>query len=408
MRLNWQVFGIVLSVVAALAIAQTTQPAGEKPAGAEEDAFDYTACPSDPAEVAKLLREKAFPVKLAACKVTLAQAQKAAEAHTGGKAAAVNIKQDKGELVIEVEIWKNNKRTEIQIDPATGQVAESKETANLYFPGEAVAGLPTKTDSGLMYYDLKAGDGDVPDDPQGVVEMHYSGWLLDGKLWQSSQQFDRPLKITMVQLPAGWSEALKTMKVGGQRKLIVPSALGFGRKKLRNAPPNATMIVDIELISALKNKPVTGEDLAAARKLGEAVEGEPVKTESGLYYWEVKVGEGKKPQGKQARVKIEYTGYLADGTVFDTSKGKPAKPPSPLGRIVTGIKEGVSSMSVGGKRKLVIPSELGYQLRDQGKIPAGSTIIFDVELLEVLPPATRPPGRGGLRTPRTRPAGRAR
>jgi len=402
MKFNWQVFGIVLFVGGALAIAQTTQPAGDKAGEPKEDAFDYTACPTDPAEVAKLIREKAFTAKFAACKVTLSQAQKVAEKHAGGKASAVNIKPDKDGLVIEVEIWKNNKRIEVQIDPDTGKVVESEDAANLYFPGEVVADLPTKTDSGLMYYDLKVGDGETADDPQGVVEMHYTGWFLDGKMWQSSRKFDRPMKISMAQLPAGWAESVKTMKVGGQRKLIMPSKLGFGTR-LRNAPPNAAMIIDMELISVLKNKPVTTEDLVAARKLGEPAEGEPVKVDSGLYYWDIKKGEGEPPANKKARVKIEYTGYLADGTVFDTSKGKP-QTARPVAGFVSGFSEGLSSMRVGGKRKLVIPSALGYKLRPQGKIPPGSTIIFDVELLEILPPATRPAGRRNVPRPPTRPA----
>ena len=404
MKFNWQVFGIVLFMGGALAIAQTTQPAGDKAGEPKEDAFDYTACPTDPAEVAKLIREKAFTTKFAACKVTLAQAQKAAEKHTGGKASAVNIKPDKGELVIEVEIWKNNKRTEVQIDPDTGKVAESKETANLYFPGEVVADLPIKTDSGLMYYDLKVGDGETADDPQGVVEMHYSGWLLDGKLWQSSRKFDRPMKITMAQLPKGWAEAVTTMKVGGQRKLIVPSDLGFGTKRLRNTPPNAAMIIDMELVSVLKNKPVSEEDLAAARKLGEPVEGEPVKADSGMYYWDIKVGEGETPD-KNARFNAKYTGYLADGTIFDTSEGKKMTRPFSLRTVVPGWQEGIGAMCVGGKRKLVIPSKLGYQLQQKSDIPPGSTLIFDVELIEILPPlATRPSGRRNVPRPPTRPA----
>lgn len=403
MKFNWQVFTIVLFTGVALAIAQTTQPAGDKAGEPKEAAFDYTACPTDPAEVAKLIREKAFTAKFATCKVTLSQAQKAAEKHTGGKASAVNIKPDKGELVIEVEIWKNNKRIEVQIDPDTGKVAESEDAANLYFPGEVVADLPTKTDSGLMYYDLKVGDGETADDPQGVVEIHYSGWLLDGKLWQSSRQFDRPMKISMDQLPAGWAESVKTMKAGGQRKLIVPSKLGFGTR-LRNVPPNAAMIIDMELISVLKNKPVTTEDLAAARKLGEAVEGEPVKADSGMYYWEIKAGEGETPD-KNARFNAKYTGYLADGTIFDTSEGKTNMPPFSLRTVVPGWQEGIGAMRVGGKRKLVIPSKLGYRLQQKRDIPPGSTLIFDVELLEILPPpATRPAGRRNAPRPPTRPA----
>lgn len=103
---------------------------------------------------------------------------------------------------------------------------------------------------------------------------------------------------------------------------------------------------------------------------------------SGVKVRDLTVGTGKLcPQ--DAKVKVHYTGWLTDGTIFDSSKdGGPAT--FKLSEVVPGWKLGIPGMKVGGKRKLVISPERGYQNRQQGKIPPGSTLIFEVELLDVM------------------------
>jgi FKBP-type peptidyl-prolyl cis-trans isomerase FkpA len=111
------------------------------------------------------------------------------------------------------------------------------------------------------------------------------------------------------------------------------------------------------------------------------------KNPSGLYWQDLVVGTGQEVvKGKVAVV--EYTGWLADGRVFDSSKnmGKPYSFPLGQRRVIAGWDEGVAGMRVGGKRLLVIPPELGYgQYGAGGLIPGGATLIFEVTLLDVRP-----------------------
>lgn len=112
--------------------------------------------------------------------------------------------------------------------------------------------------------------------------------------------------------------------------------------------------------------------------------GEEMMTDSGLKYVDMKVGDGESPQAGQL-VTVHYTGWLEDGTKFDSSvdKNRPFEFTIGAGRVIKGWDEGVMTMKVGGKRKLTIPPELGYGARGIGPIPPNSTLIFEVELLAI-------------------------
>jgi FKBP-type peptidyl-prolyl cis-trans isomerase FkpA len=112
---------------------------------------------------------------------------------------------------------------------------------------------------------------------------------------------------------------------------------------------------------------------------------ETVTTESGLKYLDEKVGEGRTPQ-KGKKVTVHYTGTLVDGTKFDSSldRGQPFQFVIGVGQVIKGWDEGVLTMQVGGKRKLIIPSTLGYGSRGAGGvIPPNAELHFDIELLGV-------------------------
>ena len=146
----------------------------------------------------------------------------------------------------------------------------------------------------------------------------------------------------------------------------------------------------MQAFKALQEKAQTQAKIDGAKnlKLGQeflskqAKESAVKKTASGLLYKVLKKGTGAKPSSTDT-VEVNYKGTLIDGTEFDSSytRGKPVS--FPLNRVIPGWTEGLQLMPVGSKYKFTIPSELAYGERDLGKIPANSTLVFEVDLLEI-------------------------
>jgi FKBP-type peptidyl-prolyl cis-trans isomerase len=123
--------------------------------------------------------------------------------------------------------------------------------------------------------------------------------------------------------------------------------------------------------------------VAVEEQIVEPVEAPIEEQPSGLKWQEIQVGTGKVAVDKTASV--HYTGWLEDGTKFDSSldRGRPFTFPVGAGRVIKGWDEGVATMRVGGKRRLIVPAALGYGAAGVGPIPGGATLVFDVELIEV-------------------------
>jgi FKBP-type peptidyl-prolyl cis-trans isomerase len=134
---------------------------------------------------------------------------------------------------------------------STGTAAGAGASAAAALPGESVGAMQqVTTSSGLKYTDIKVGDGAVAETGM-VASVHYTGWLMDGTKFDSSLDRGQPLsfKLGGGRVIRGWEEGVKGMRVGGKRKLVIPSDLGYGDAGFPGAiPPRATLVFDVELV----------------------------------------------------------------------------------------------------------------------------------------------------------------
>lgn len=113
-----------------------------------------------------------------------------------------------------------------------------------------VTGDGVKTDSGLQYWEIRVGNGDVAKEGSRV-RVHYTGWLATGKKFDSSVDAGKPIDFTIGngEVIKGWEEGITGMRVNGKRQLRIPPALAYGAEgSPPDIPPNATLIFDIKLL----------------------------------------------------------------------------------------------------------------------------------------------------------------
>ena len=236
----------------------------------------------------------------------------------------------------------------------------------------------TKTESGLQYYDITEGEG-AEAEKNFNVKTIYSIWVKGEDGYSFVDQSDPATPVNFVigrgdTVFPGWEEGVTGMKVGGKRLLLIPADLGLGAQGNPVIPANSDLLMEIEL-TEMK------EPLVAS----EVDEKDFKTTDSGLKYYDLKEGTGETPEAGQTVV-VHYTGWLEDGTQFDSSveRGETFSFVLGQGNVIPGWDEGVSTMKVGGKRQLVIPSDLGYgESGAGGVIPPNATLIFEVELIEI-------------------------
>jgi FKBP-type peptidyl-prolyl cis-trans isomerase len=112
-----------------------------------------------------------------------------------------------------------------------------------------VPGAPTTTASGLGIVEMQQGEGELAS-PGQQVTVHYTGWLTDGRKFDSSRDRGEPFTFNLGarQVIAGWDEGVAGMKVGGRRRLVIPPDLGYGSRGVGPIPPGATLLFNVELL----------------------------------------------------------------------------------------------------------------------------------------------------------------
>jgi FKBP-type peptidyl-prolyl cis-trans isomerase FkpA len=134
-------------------------------------------------------------------------------------------------------------------------VAEGeKKTGQAFSDKAATEKGATKTASGIVIKQIKAGTGAAPS-ASDTVKVHYHGTTPDGKVFDSSVERKEPATFPLDGVIPCWTEALQTMKVGGKSRVVCPAALAYGDRGTPNIKPGSTLIFDIELLDVQKTPP---------------------------------------------------------------------------------------------------------------------------------------------------------
>ncbi len=216
--------------------------------------------------------------------------------------------------------------------------------------------------------DLKPGKGPAAADGD-TVYVTYSGALFNGKIFdRNDRPGDAPYVFVLGANPPmvikGWDLGLRGMKVGGVRVLGIPASLGYGARASGDIPPNSDLFFQITLLDVIK------------------------KGDENVYdSVDLKVGTGR-PAKKGDKLLVHYTGKLVNGKLIDDTRAPNRKAVEfVLGsnRVLRGVNAGLVGMKAGGKRKLRIPPNLAYGTGGTAQIPPGSILIYEFELLKVIP-----------------------
>lgn len=229
-------------------------------------------------------------------------------------------------------------------------------------PADAVT-----TASGLATKVLQAGKEKEHPGPTDLVTVHYSGWTIDGKNFDSSVG-KAAARFPVNRVIKGWGEGVQLMVRGEKRRLWIPQTLAYNGMPGR---PAGMLVFDIELLEIEPSPSTPPTDV-------KAPPADAKRTSSGLAYKSLRAGKGGQHPVKENTVTVHYTGWTTDGKMFDTSveKGQPIS--FGLGQVIEGWSEGVQLMTVGEKMRFWIPERLAYK----GQEPKG-LLVFDVELLAI-------------------------
>lgn len=266
------------------------------------------------------------------------------------------------------------------VEPAGPEKKPDSAADDLPAPAD-VAAAPADaktTPSGLASKIIKNGSGTQHPEPQDTVKVHYTGWMTNGKMFDSSVKRGQPAEFPLKGVIPGWTEGVQLMVVGETRRFWIPGKLAYGDKPAQDRP-YGTLVFDVELLEV---KP--GPKPIPAPLDVKAPPADVQKTASGLASRILTRGKGTERPTTNDTVEVHYTGWMTNGEMFDSSvvRGQPAK--FPVARVIPGWTEGMQLMVVGEKRRFWIPSELAYG--DTPRRPGGphGMLVFDVELLGIM------------------------
>jgi len=245
--------------------------------------------------------------------------------------------------------------------------------------GNAPVAVDTTMANGLHLTDIELGQG-PPIRPGDYFTAHYTGYLSDGSIFDSS--LERGMPITF-QLGAGqvlqaWEEGINGMRTGGKRIIIAPPALAYGENGIPDIiPPDDTLRFEVELVAihTLPEKWTIDEQSMEV-------------TPDDIRFQVHKSGAGPTVTTGQT-VRVHYTGYLPDGTVFDSSflRDTLFQFQVGVGQVIPGWDLTLLNMQQGEQRTVILPPDLAYGKEGvAGIVPPDSPLRFDIELVEILPP----------------------
>ncbi len=231
-----------------------------------------------------------------------------------------------------------------------------------------------KTASGLASKVLSPGTGAKPG-AEDTVEVHYSGWTTDGKMFDSSVKRGKTTSFPLNAVIKGWTEGLQLMSEGEKRRLWIPQELAYMG---RPGKPAGMLVFDVELIKVkvAPKMPDTPTDVAAVPATAK-------KTKSGLAYRPLReVKDGASPKATDT-VEVHYAGWTLDGKMFDASYRRGETTSFPLNGVIPGWTEGLQLMKVGEQYRFWIPGNLAYGDTPQRPGAPAGMLVFDVELVSI-------------------------
>jgi peptidylprolyl isomerase len=289
-------------------------------------------------------------------------------------------------------------------ESATAASASASATAASSEPDQIpapanVAAAPAdaeRTASGLASVVLTKGTADTKPTEWDKVKVHYTGWMKDGKMFDSSVPKNSPATFGVKQVIKGWTEGLQLMTVGEKRRFWIPADLAYGDTPRRKGAPSGQLTFDVELLEIIEGPkpPPVPEDVAAAPA-------DAKKTKSGIAYKVLTKGTGTERPSEDSRVKVHYSGWTTDGKMFDSSVMRNRPSSFSLKGVIKGWTEGVQLMVVGEKTRFWIPGELAYGDKPTRPGAPSGLLVFDIELIEIGTEIASPHGGMGMGKPRT-------